>query len=332
MISIIVPVYNSAPFLDKCIQSLVDQTYRDIEIIIIDDGSKDDSPTILRKWKDADPRIRVVFKEKNSGVSDSRNIGLQMAKGEYIGFVDSDDWVEPEMYGEMLTQLEKTGADVAFSGYNRIEEGRVVVVQVSKPTGTVLPVDDALLQVMPQRGEGRYNLFLWDKLFRKTAAIMDGEPILFDPAYAYCEDVLWLTQVLLNGKTVVFWQGCGYNYRTNNGANTWTALNSYNSMKHCISAVETNQRMFQLLHEVGSKAENNQLQRILYYQRYAFRTAAKQNNLQSYKLYHNGYILNLLKWYNGNRSAIGLKWLAKQIGSDLCFRLRRLRGKDSNAH
>ena len=327
MISIIVPVYNSAPFLDKCIQSLVDQTYRDIEIIIIDDGSKDDSPTILRKWKDADPRIRVVFKEKNSGVSDSRNIGLQMAKGEYIGFVDSDDWVEPEMYGEMLTQLEKTGADVAFSGYNRIEEGRVVVVQVSKPTGTVLSVDDALLQVMPQRGEGRYNLFIVDKLFRRTLIILDGEPILFDPSYSYGEDVLWLTQVLLNGKTVVFWQGCGYNYRTNNGANTWTALNNYKSMKHCISAVETNQRMFQLLHEAGSKAENNQLQRVLYYQRYAFRTAARITENEMYKAYHNKYISDLFRWYRGNQTWIGFKWLIWQIVGELRFQTHRFAGK-----
>ena len=324
MISIIVPVYNSAPFLDKCIQSLIDQTYRDIEIILIDDGSKDDSPAILRKWADTDPRIRVVFKEKNSGVSDSRNIGLQMAKGEYIGFADSDDWVEPEMYGEMLAQLEETGADVAFSGYNRIEASRTISVRVSMPTGTVLPVDDALLQAMPQIGVGRYNLFLVDKLFRRTVLGSAGELILFDPSFSYGEDVLWLIQVLLNSKTIVYWQGCGYNYRTNNGANTWTALNSYKSMKHCVSAVETNQRVFRLLHEAGSKAENNQLQRVLYYQRYAFRTAAKLKDQAAYKKYRANYFTRLFKWYAGNRTWLGTKWLGKQFLSDVLFQCGRL--------
>ena len=327
MISVIIPVYNTALYLDKCIQSLVDQKYRDLEIILIDDGSQDESPAIMKRWAEKDDRIRPVFKEKNSGVSDSRNIGLRMAKGDYIGFVDSDDWVEPEMYDELVGQLEKTGADIVFSGIKRIEDNIVTNVRVTEQTGTILSVDDALVRVMPPREAGRYNLYIVDKLFRKTALVKEGSLIIFDPEYSFGEDVLWLMQVLLNSKTVVFCDICGYNYRTTNSGNTWTALSNYMSLKHCASALEANQQIYRILHEAGSKAENNQLQRVLYYQRYAFRTAAKQKDSTAYRTYRSSYYPKLLRWYAGNRTWSGLKWLMRQAESDVLFRAKYLLGK-----
>lgn len=324
MISIIVPVYNTAPYLDKCIESLVGQTYQDLEIILIDDCSTDGSAEILDRWAAKDNRVRVIHKEKNSGVSNSRNIGLEAAKGEYIGFVDSDDWVETNMYAELCRQLDLTGADAVFSGYNRIEDSGIFRIPVNKPSGTVLSVDDALLEAMPQRGEGRYNLFLVDKAFRRSSIIREGKIILFDPAFSYGEDVLWLTNVLLNCRTVVFCQECGYNYLTTRGGNTWNELSHYRSMKHCISALETNRRMLQLFHDAGSKVENNQLQRVLYYQRYAFRTAARQKNQDLYREYRKGYCRSLIKWYAGNRSLTGLKWFVSQSVSDIVFQAKRV--------
>ena len=92
LISVIVPVYKVEKYLDKCVQSIVDQTYRNLEIILVDDGSPDNCPAMCDAWAEKDDRIRVIHKE-NGGLSDARNAGMAIATGEYIGFVDSDDWI-----------------------------------------------------------------------------------------------------------------------------------------------------------------------------------------------------------------------------------------------
>lgn len=114
MISIVVPVYNVEKYLDRCIESLTKQTYRDIEIILIDDGSSDASAKICDQWKEKDQRIRVVHKE-NGGVSSARNLGLDMMKGEYLFFIDADDWLDEnclsELYGYMQEDIDIVNCD-----------------------------------------------------------------------------------------------------------------------------------------------------------------------------------------------------------------------------
>lgn len=106
LISIIVPVYNVEQYLDECIESILRQTYHNIEVIIVDDGAKDNSPQICDKWSNIDARIRVLHK-KNGGLSSARNSGLEIARGEYIGFVDSDDFIDPQMYEVLLAPFLK---------------------------------------------------------------------------------------------------------------------------------------------------------------------------------------------------------------------------------
>ena len=97
LISVIVPVYKVEPYLNKCIESIVNQTYKNLEIILVDDGSPDNCPAICDSWAEKDSRIKVIHKE-NGGLSDARNAGMVHATGEYIAFVDSDDYIDPEMY------------------------------------------------------------------------------------------------------------------------------------------------------------------------------------------------------------------------------------------
>jgi glycosyltransferase involved in cell wall biosynthesis len=115
MISIIVPVYRVEPYLRQCLDSILNQTYRDIEVLLIDDGSPDKCGRICKEYADIDERIRL-FHTDNKGLSSARNLGLQEARGEYIGFVDSDDWLEPKMYSILLQQLETTEADISACG------------------------------------------------------------------------------------------------------------------------------------------------------------------------------------------------------------------------
>ena len=116
LISIIVPVYNVEAYIHQCIKSIIEQSYKNLEIILVDDGSKDKSGKICDDYARKDKRIKVIHK-KNGGLSDSRNAGITVATGKYIAFVDSDDWIEKNMYEKMYNECEKFGADICICGF-----------------------------------------------------------------------------------------------------------------------------------------------------------------------------------------------------------------------
>lgn len=120
LVSVIIPVYNAEQYLDRCISSVANQTYKNIEIIIVNDGSKDNSLNICKSWKEKDKRIVFINKESNTGASDSRNIGLDNAKGKYVSFVDSDDFAEQSMIEELVNNIEQTGSDISMCEINFI--------------------------------------------------------------------------------------------------------------------------------------------------------------------------------------------------------------------
>lgn len=121
VISIIVPVYNVEEFLDECVQSIVDQTYENLEIILVDDGSKDNSPALCDAWAEKDARIKVVHKQ-NGGLSDARNRGIEEATGDYIYFIDSDDYIDKTMCQRVMEQFRHSDADMVAFGYVRVTE------------------------------------------------------------------------------------------------------------------------------------------------------------------------------------------------------------------
>ena len=116
LVSIIVPIYNVEKYLDRCIQSILNQSYENLEIILVDDGSPDRSSEICDEYRKSDQRIKVVHKE-NGGLSDARNAGLILAKGKYIIFLDSDDYIEHTMVEDAVTVLEKNDSDIVIWGY-----------------------------------------------------------------------------------------------------------------------------------------------------------------------------------------------------------------------
>ena len=122
LVSVIIPVYKVEQYLDQCIDSIVHQTYKDLEIILVDDGSPDNCPQICDQWAKMDPRIKVYHKS-NGGLSDARNVGVQLCTGEYICFVDSDDWAEPMMVESMLSACIANNTLIAVCGrYDYFEE------------------------------------------------------------------------------------------------------------------------------------------------------------------------------------------------------------------
>ncbi len=118
LLSVIVPIFNTERYLEKCIKSIQNQSYSNLEIILVDDGSLDDSGMICDEWKRKDSRIKVIHKE-NGGIVSARKAGVVIAKGEYVTYVDSDDWLEPEMYAELMGKAVQYHADIVSSGLKR---------------------------------------------------------------------------------------------------------------------------------------------------------------------------------------------------------------------
>ena len=119
LISIIIPVYNVEKYLRKCLDSIINQTYKKLEIILIDDGSTDNSGKICEEYAKKDDRIIVIHKE-NAGVSSARNRGIELANGKYIGFIDSDDWIEENMYETLYQNLLQFDVDISMCNYSII--------------------------------------------------------------------------------------------------------------------------------------------------------------------------------------------------------------------
>ncbi|MBQ4243839.1 MAG: glycosyltransferase, partial [Clostridia bacterium] len=117
LISVIVPVYKTEKYLDRCVNSIVNQTYKNLEIILVDDGSPDRCPELCDRWAEKDNRIKVIHQE-NGGMSAARNAGLRIAKGDYIGFVDSDDWIDNDMYEYLYILLINNQADYSTINYD----------------------------------------------------------------------------------------------------------------------------------------------------------------------------------------------------------------------
>lgn len=119
LISVVVPIYNVENYIKKCVDSILSQTYKNLEIILVDDGSPDNCPQICDEYAQKDSRIKVIHKE-NGGVSSARNIGMENARGKWIAFIDADDWIEEKYFEKMLDRVKTNDADIVLCGYNRV--------------------------------------------------------------------------------------------------------------------------------------------------------------------------------------------------------------------
>lgn len=159
------PVYKVEGYLDTCVQSLVNQTYQNLEIILVDDGSPDRSGELCDNWAKKDPRILVIHKE-NSGPSDARNAGLEIAKGEYIGYADSDDILHPEMYERLLSVMEKEQADIVECDYQNFYDGSTPDFPLAEERISIFTPEDALSGLITT---GIFRYLVWNKLYRRSA-------------------------------------------------------------------------------------------------------------------------------------------------------------------
>lgn len=207
MISIIIPIYNGQKYISKCLESIQKQTYSDLEIILINDGSLDNSGKICDEYATKDSRIKVIHK-KNEGASIARNKGIEEAKGEYIGFVDCDDYIENTMYENLLDSIIKNKADMSICNYNNNDK-----FNLEKEVLTRQELLDFILDKNMFRG------YVWNKLYK--AEIL--KEFKFNKSISLCEDLLFNCEYAIKCDKISIVNKKLYNYikRQESAVNTF---------------------------------------------------------------------------------------------------------------
>lgn len=207
LISIVVPIYNVEKYIPECVDSIIAQTYENIEIILVNDGSTDNSGSVCEEYAKKDARIKVIHK-KNGGLSDARNAGIKIAKGEYIGFVDSDDWIETDMYEKLIKACLENNADISICGLFRDYVDKSI--KCPSPNNKVYSSENALKALI--EGEELHD-HAWSKLYKRS---------FFDdveyPKGKLYEDVRTTYKLFLKSDVVVSIEDCLYHYRQRSGS------------------------------------------------------------------------------------------------------------------
>ena len=204
LITVIIPVYKVEDYIEKCVNSVLGQTYKNLEIILIDDGSPDRSGEICDAYAAKDKRVKVIHKE-NEGVSVARNIGLDNANGMYIAFIDADDWIEENYLHILLSNVIKENADNAICNYNRVT-GNNIERNYFKNDTKLIGDKEYLIRVLnPQTGFG----FSWMKLIKRESI----NDIRFNKTLIVGEDAIFNIEIAKNVTTIVILEEALYNYR-----------------------------------------------------------------------------------------------------------------------
>ncbi|MBE5810038.1 MAG: glycosyltransferase family 2 protein [Clostridiales bacterium] len=217
LFSLILPAYNVAPYLERCLRSILDQSMTDYEVILVDDGSGDDTPSLCDAFAAKYDGIRVIHKE-NGGLSSARNAGLAQAEGEYVWFIDSDDWIEPDALA-ILRQACETDADMVKFGYIRAEgEGRKAYPGFM-PAGEYCGEAIGTLLQAAFAQAGKYQLSAWSHVYRRAFLLENG--MRFVSERIICsEDYLFSLQALVQAKTVLVLKQLLYVYDLRQGSLT----------------------------------------------------------------------------------------------------------------
>lgn len=206
-ISIIVPVYNAEKYIENCIQSIIDQSHNNIEIIFVDDGSVDSSLEILNKYKSLDKRVKVISKE-NGGVSSARNVGMNKATGEYILFVDSDDTIDPNTLKICLDRLDVKQADTVVFDYCKLIKDNLIEDSSENLKDGVIKSEKFIRDILVNND---FNFFtgVWRFLFSRK--IIQENNIVFDNM-KFAEDLIFIYKYMFKSNNILIVNKALYNY------------------------------------------------------------------------------------------------------------------------
>ena len=241
-ISVIIPCYNCESYIERCLNSIINQTYKNLEIIVVNDGSNDNTEKIIAPFL-SDTRIKYI-KQCNGGESAARNTGLLIATGEYVGFVDSDDYIEQEMYSEMYEAITKTDSEMAIANYNQIYDDGTQKHDYSTMSGDVFNIQEDIINYwMRICATARPNNYVWSRLYKRTTIIESD--IRFE-GYIHSADTLFNFKLLpFINKAVVVNKGF-YNYVQRAGSGIHTVAKKQNIAQ---LYADTFQQLFDYYHD-----------------------------------------------------------------------------------
>lgn len=275
-ISVIVPIYKAENTLNRCVESIVNQTYKNLEIILVDDGSPDNCPQMCDEWGTRDQRISVIHKELDH-VCEARNAGLRVATGDYCIWIDSDDYVELDMLERMLLRIEQTNADVAVCNVMcHWPDGRVE----KRPllNFDVISGDEAVYGIYTN-AEGGHAL--WNKLIKKS--LIDSiHPTFKRVSGQYSEDALFMTTIYSNAKIVCSVENHFYHYIISNNSTTRGGVLTEEKLQNWIASVDI------FLDEFASLKNSDHTKRTMYkalkkYSYFLKYTAYQRSYFDSYR-------------------------------------------------
>lgn len=209
LVSIVIPVYNAEKTIKECINSILNQTYKNIEIICINDGSTDNSMELLNKYSQLDSRIKVIDKE-NRGVSSARNLGIKNANGEYISFVDSDDWLEANMIEKLINVIKNKNVDVVRCN-NYIDQDKKNI-SFDKEINNKTIENKKIIECIEKIVEGKIPAYVPCLIAKKELVLKTN---LFDEKIVLMEDALFYIDLFSKCKSIYFLNDPLYHYRTN---------------------------------------------------------------------------------------------------------------------
>ncbi len=218
LISVIVPVYNVEKYLDRCIKSIVCQTYSDFELILVDDGSSDNCPKMCDKWAEKDKRVKVIH-QVNQGPSTARNAGIREAQGRYIAFVDSDDWIEKTMLKDLINIIKKYSADIAICNFATVSDEFSEKSKCTVPQREICYNSDEFMRIVLKIGTNRTVFYPWAKLYtRETLDMVEHFPAVINCG----EDIEGMFKAVLRSHKIVETTKIGYYYCDNSDGITRT--------------------------------------------------------------------------------------------------------------
>ena len=288
LISIVIPIYNKEKYIDNCIKSVINQTYKNLMIILVDDGSSDNSYAICKKWEALDTRISFYYK-KNGGVSSARNIGIKYAKGKYILFIDADDLLESNMVEVLYNNIISTKSNLSICSYYTNQNNK------TNDTQNLIVFN----RIEFYKNNKKYRGFCWNKLFELSKV----KKIKFDEDVHYCEDLLFCIKYCENIDRICYTNLKLYNYVQNNDSvikQDWnkrkiSVLKAYNMIMHILKKYEFNTIKYfyienfcflnDIYHFYDKKYKKEVKQKYLYLIKHNMRESEKINLFIRYRLF-----------------------------------------------
>lgn len=233
MVSIIVPIYNAEQYLRRCVDSILNQEYTDYELLLVNDGSTDASGDICEEYGDQDPRVIVIQKE-NTGVSDSRNRALDRARGKYLQFLDSDDWITPDATRLFVRAAEEYGCDMVISDFYRVVGERLSPKGDIEEEG-VLTREEFAAHMMENPADFYYGV-LWNKLYRRD--IVEEHKLRMDTDISWCEDFMFNLEYIRYAKVFYALHAPIYYYVKRKGSLASQGINISKTVKMKLNVFE----------------------------------------------------------------------------------------------